>query len=196
MASVAHKIQKPFGSTAKPSELEIVVAQALIDLESASADLKKDLRPLQITAAKECEVGHGRKAVVVFVPVPQVKLYHKVQARLTRELEKKFSDKHVVFVAQRRILPKPSRTRQPPQPRPRSRTLTHVHSAILEDLVFPSEIVGKRTRVKADGSKVIKVFLSPKDATSIDYKLDTFAAVYKRITRKDVAFEFPVEASA
>ena len=29
--------------------------------------------------------------------------------RLVRELEKKFSGKHVVFVAQRRILPKPTR---------------------------------------------------------------------------------------
>jgi len=38
-----------------------------------------------------------------------------------------------------------------------SRTLTAVHDAILEDLVFPSEIVGKRIRVKLDGSRLIKV---------------------------------------
>lgn len=38
-----------------------------------------------------------------------------------------------------------------------SRTLTSVHDAILEDLVFPSEIVGKRIRIKLDGSKLIKV---------------------------------------
>jgi len=35
--------------------------------------------------------------------------------------------------------------------------LTAVHDAILEDLVFPSEIVGKRTRVKMDGSRLIIV---------------------------------------
>ena len=40
-----------------------------------------------------------------------------------------------------------------------SRTLTAVHDAILEELVYPSEIVGKRTRVKLDGSKLIKVWV-------------------------------------
>ena len=44
--------------------------------------------------------------------------------RLVRELEKKFSGKHVVFVAQRRILAKPTRkANKLKQKRPRSRTL-------------------------------------------------------------------------
>lgn len=80
--------------------------------------------------------------------------------RLTRELEKKFSDRHVVFVAQRRMLRKPTRTSRVKQKRPRSRTLTSVHEKILEDLVFPTEIVGKRTRVAVDGSKLLKVYVT------------------------------------
>ncbi|KAI8149057.1 30S ribosomal protein S7e [Fennellomyces sp. T-0311] len=189
----SYKITKIAG--AQPTtEFELTVAQAIVDLENNVPELKKDLRPLQITAAKEVEVGSGKKAIVIFVPVPTQKAWGKIQARVTRELEKKFSDRHVVFVAQRRILPKPSRRDNPKQPRPRSRTLTAVHDALLEDLCHPSEIVGKRTRVKVDGSKTIKVFLDAKDATSLEYKLDTFSAVYKKLTGKAVVFEFSATA--
>jgi small subunit ribosomal protein S7e len=115
---------------------------------------------------------------------------HKIQNRLTRELEKKFSDRHVVFVAQRRIMQKPTRSTQNKQQRPRSRTLTVVHDKILEDLVHPTEIVGRRTRVKVDGSKVLKVLLNSKDAAHLEYKVETFQAVYKKLTGKDVVFDF------
>ncbi|OSD04320.1 40S ribosomal protein S7 [Trametes coccinea BRFM310] len=193
--SVQHKIFRTANAPrTPPDETEIAVAQAMIDLENSAPELKSELRPLQISAAREVDVRGGKKAIVIFVPVPQLKAFHKVQQRLTRELEKKFSDRHVVFVAQRRVLPKPTRNSRVKQKRPRSRTLTQVHEKILEDLVFPTEIVGKRTRVAVDGSKLLKVFLDSKDATSLEYKLDSFSSVYRRLTGKDVVFEFPVQA--
>ena len=41
--------------------------------------------------------------------------------------------------------------------RPRSRTLTAVYDAVLEDFCLPSVILGKRTRVRIDNSKFIKM---------------------------------------
>ena len=120
--------------------------------------------------------------------------------RLTRELEKKFSDRQVLFLAARRILPRPkrsnrSRTSQT-QKRPRSRTLTAVHDAILADLVYPVEIVGKRTRTKEDGSKLLKVVLDEKERGGVDHRLDTYSEVYRKLTGRGVAFEFPIGATA
>ena len=77
--------------------------------------------------------------------------------------------------------------------RPRSRTLQHVQSAILDDIVFPSEITGKRLRVKTDGSRLLKVHLSPKDAHSLADRTDVFRAVYKTLANKDVSFEFAAQ---
>ncbi|CAG7849248.1 40S ribosomal protein S7-B [Serendipita indica DSM 11827] len=194
--SVNLKVQRTANApSGPPSELETKIAQALIELESNVPELKAELRPLQISAAKEVDVKGGKKAIVIFVPVPQLKAYRKVHARLTRELEKKFADKHVVFVAQRRTLSKPTKTSRVKQKRPRSRTLTDVHEKILEDLVYPTDIVGKRQRIAVDGSKLIRVLLDSKDANSLEYKLDSFASVYRKLTGKDVTFEFPAQAA-
>merc|ERR1712098_998945 len=150
------------------------------------------LRALHITAAKEVECSGGKKAIVIFVPVPQLKAFQKVQTRLVRELEKKFSGKHIVIVAQRRILAKPTRkANKLKQNRPRSRTLLAVHTAILDDLVYPAEIVGKRIRVRLDGSRLFKCHLDKTQQTNIEHKTDTFASVYKKLTGKEVNFEFP-----
>ncbi|XP_032450199.1 40S ribosomal protein S7-like [Lynx canadensis] len=122
-----------------------------------------------------------------------LKSFQKIQVRVVRELEEKFSGKHVVFIAQRRILPEPtrkSRTKNQ-QKRTRSRTLTAVHDAILEDLVFPSEIMGKRIRVKLDSSRLIKVHLDKAQQNNVEHKVETFSGIYKKLTGKDVNFEFP-----
>lgn len=67
--------------TTAPDETELKVAQALLDLETNVPDLKAELRPLQISAAREVDVRGGKKAIVIFVPVPQLKAFHKVQPR-------------------------------------------------------------------------------------------------------------------
>ncbi|PHT47154.1 hypothetical protein CQW23_11362 [Capsicum baccatum] len=174
---------------AEPSEFEESVAQALFDLENTNQELKSELKDLYINSAAQIDVSGNRKAVVIHVPYRLRKAFRKVHVRLVRELEKKFSGKDVIFIATRRIVRPPKRGSA--AQRPRSRTLTSVHDAILEDLVVPAEIVGKRTRYRVDGSKIMKVYLDPKERNNTEYKLETFSAVYRKLSGKDVVFEFP-----
>merc|ERR1712194_5587 len=174
-----------------PTELEEEVAKALFDIEvSPASDIKNDLRDVYISAAKEVDVK-SKKAVIVHFPFRVWKTIRKIQGRLIRELEKKLSKRHVVFVASRTILDKNFR-RRGLAVRPRSRTLTAVHESILEDVVGPTEIVGKRTRIGVDGSKILKIFLDPKDKDkeNVEEKLSTFSAVYKKLSNKEAVFSF------
>jgi hypothetical protein len=71
-----------------------------------------------------CLVASAVGASFVQVPYRLLKNFHKIQQRLVRELEKKFSGKDVVVVANRRIMPPPTSGKS--NARPRSRTLTAV----------------------------------------------------------------------
>merc|ERR1719198_192931 len=189
MFTARKKIQKE--NNAEPDQIELEVAKALHELEANTPDLKADLRELYIVSAKEVDVNN-KQAIIVFVPFPLLKKTHKIQSRIIRELEKKFSGKQVVIIGNRKIVQKESRSnRKKRQSRPRSRTLTAVHEAILDDIVYPTEITGKRTRTRLDGSRVIKVILDKKDQANVETKVETFATVYKKLTGKDVVFQFP-----
>ncbi|OMO77036.1 Ribosomal protein S7e [Corchorus capsularis] len=173
----------------EPTEFEESVAQAFFDLENTNQDLKSDLKDLYINSAVQIDVSGNRKAVVIHVPYRLRKAFRKIYTKLVRELEKKFSGKDVILIATRRILrpPKKGSAAQ----RPRNRTLTAVHEAMLEDIVLPAEIVGKRIRYRIDGSKIMKVFLDPKERNNTEYKLEAFSAVYRKLAGKDVVFEYP-----
>jgi hypothetical protein len=67
--------------------------QALFDLEATNQELKSDLKDLYINNAKEIDITSNRKAIIIHVPYRLLKAYHKIHARLVRELEKKFSGK-------------------------------------------------------------------------------------------------------
>merc|ERR1712224_637286 len=159
-------------------------------------EIKADVRDIHISGVKEVEVKAGRTALVVQFPFRVWKTVRKIHGRLIRELEKKLANVHITFVANRTILDKNFR-RKGLKVRPRTRTLTSVHESILEDIVGPTEIVGKRTRICTDGSKIMKVQLDPKDKdkNEIEGKLSTFSLVYKQLTNKDAVFAFPEAVS-
>merc|ERR1712226_258718 len=169
--SIANKLQKKHG--ARASDIENNVSSAILDIQNGADNATKEqLMQLHLVAVKEMDVG-GRSALALMVPAPQVGSWQKIQTKIVRELEKKFSGKHVMIIGQRKVMAQEAR------------------KAILEDVVYPAEITGKRIRHKLDDSTVIKAFLDRGSQTTIEHKTATFSAVYKRLTGKNVVFEFP-----
>ncbi|KAI3987194.1 hypothetical protein MKX01_031678 [Papaver californicum] len=187
MFTARRKISKDKGT--EPTEFEETVAQSFFDLENTNNELKSDLKDLYINSAVQVDVSGNRMSVVIHVPYRLRKGFRKIHVRLVRELEKKFSGKDVIMIATRRIVRPPKKGAA--VQRPRSRTLTAVHDAMLEDVVYPGEIVGKRIKYRLDGSKIIKIFLDPKERNNTEYKLETFSGVYRKLSGKDVVFEYP-----
>merc|ERR1739848_855804 len=117
----------------RASDIESGVAQAILDIQNnADNATKEQLMQLHLVAVKEIDVG-GRNALILMVPAPQVVGWQKVQTKIVRELEKKFSGKHVLVIGARKASAKCYK-----QKRPISRSVKHVHEAILEDCVFPA----------------------------------------------------------
>ena len=99
---IRSKYQNPGKPT--PTPLESKICQLLVDLEASSRDLKPHLRDLGIVSARKINVTQTKKAIVIFVPKLQHQRWQKLQDRLVRELEKKFSDEDVLFIAQRKVM--------------------------------------------------------------------------------------------
>ena len=172
------------------TQIEEDIIKYCDDLEKAIPDLKV-LKDLHITSAREVNLPSGKSAIILTVPFRELSTYQKIQEKLVRELEKKIG-KHLVVIGQRKILKAPSKNNHiKMQKRPNSRTLTAVHEAILEDMVFPADIVGKRMRYKTDGGKILKVFIGDNQKGNAEYKLETYSALYKDITGKEAVFKFP-----
>ena len=190
MANARSKIVKR--SCESPSDLELEVAKALFDIEvSPSCDFKAELKDIVVSAAQEVEVKAGRKAIIVHFPYKSWRVVAKIHGRLIRELEKKLSKKHVVLTADRTMINKNFR-RQGIEVRPRSRTLTSIHESILDDIVAPHQIGGKRVKMSADSTKMLKVVLDvkEKERDNVQEKLDTFSAAYLKLTNKPAVFAF------
>ncbi|XP_057866336.1 small ribosomal subunit protein eS7-like [Cryptomeria japonica] len=59
-----------------------------------------------------------------------------------------------------------------------------------------AEIVGKRNRYRVDGSKIMKIYLDPKERNNTEYKLETFAGVCRKFCGKNEVFEYPLSEAS
>jgi small subunit ribosomal protein S7e len=171
-----------------PKPLEEEVAKALFDLEQNHRVLKAHLPRFHINTAKEVETPK-KNVIVVFYPLRYLMLVRKVQKVLTGELEKRFPGRVVAFVAQRKIQKRPSNLYEVEVVQ-RSKTATAVNDEILNDLIFPCDVVARRWRCRVDGSKQMKIFLDSRDRKKSEARLQPLSVIYRKLTGRQVRFGY------
>jgi small subunit ribosomal protein S7e len=188
MSTFMRKLHKVNG---EPTAFEQEVAQILYNIEVAGTDLSAELKELYINRATSMETSTGERVATLYVPFPLLVSFHKIHDRLVREVEKKLQNTTVVIIADRKIEAEPARrVHGGRQVRARSRTLTNVHAATLDDIAYPVNIAGKRTRYLQDGSRLLKVLLPLGNKADCETRLAAYSFVYEKITGTRVAFTF------
>ncbi|OHT09229.1 40S ribosomal protein S7 [Tritrichomonas foetus] len=180
------RLQKKGEST----PLEQTIAAALNEIASGSEEsMKKSLAHLAICGAKEVTVD-GLRVVIITVPYKQINAYRQLQGFLVPELEKKVENSQIVIVGKRRAFPKnPESGRRYVAIRPTGRTLRNVNESLLDDVVYPTAIVGKRIHYDLKGGQTTHIILDQHDRTRVEERLNGFAIAYNRLTGLRTVFE-------
>ncbi|CAK77481.1 unnamed protein product (macronuclear) [Paramecium tetraurelia] len=175
-----------FWKKSELTNLEQQVGVALTQIEQSVTEAKN----LKVSSVVDytAKINAKKQVYLVFIPHPCLSIYNKVSSKLLPELEKRLKAT-ILVVAKRTIESKWVKSHRS-QTRPNSRTLTSVYDGLLDDLVAPSTILGRRTRVRVDGTKFYRIFLDEQDKNEVEPRLDAIKAVYKLLTTRELEFEF------
>ncbi len=164
-----------------------IVPDNRADKKAPRPSIVSDVREFQFTSADKKTVH----AIVVYLPFVFVNNHRAVVTKIVNEIQKK-KNRHAFVLAKRTIINKKADFKQMI---PRNRTLTAVFDALLEDLIFPANIIGRRWRYRLNGSQLGKVFLSDESRAFLEDKVDLIAQLYFALTNRKIVFEFRPEAS-
>ena len=172
---------------AKPSEIEEEVAKALFEFEvNCTFETKEYAKKILIMKAEM--VDANPKYLLIRVPYKSLEPLRKVQKELIENLEKKFSAP-IIIVGWRTIISKVVKAKGK-QRRPLSKTLTAVNQSLMDDVVYPNVIAGKRIRFTKEGTEIYKIIFSDRLKDQLKDRLAVMSSAYKKLTQKNLQFEF------
>lgn len=163
----------------------------LANTDQNTGKLLKNAKVVDVKEFKFTDDKKNESALVVYLPFPFHK-EHKSQIKLICNHLTDKRKQHAFVVAKRTIIHERS---DYPQKIPRNRTLTSVYDSILEDILLPAQIIGKRIRIRSDGSQLIKVHVNEDSREFIESKVDLICHLYKALTNRNLAIEFRQEAN-
>eukprot|EP00178_Gracilaria_changii_P003191 TRINITY_DN14679_c0_g1_i1.p1 TRINITY_DN14679_c0_g1~~TRINITY_DN14679_c0_g1_i1.p1 ORF type:complete len:187 (+),score=20.69 TRINITY_DN14679_c0_g1_i1:1-561(+) len=162
---------------------------ALQSIQEKEPELKKDLEAIKIDNAAEISTADNKKCFLVQVNESSYSNLKNIHSNITEKLEKKFSSPVVIVPFRKRVNGNLFRRYRGTKV-PRTKTLTNVYESLLDDVVYPATIVGKRVRFPKSKERLFKVFVDSLDKESIEYKRNAIIASYKALTNRELCIDF------
>ena len=106
------------------------------DKKAPRASLVSNVREFQFTTPDKKAVH----AIIIYLPFTFVQNNRALVAKIVNDIQKK-KNRHAFVLAKRTIINKKADFKQMI---PRNRTLTSVYDSMLEDLIFPANVIGRR----------------------------------------------------
>jgi small subunit ribosomal protein S7e len=159
-------------------------------LQDTNPNLKKDLEAIKIEGANEITIADNKKCYLVQVNESSIKNLQNAHTDIVKKLENHLNVP-VLIVPFRKTINGNLYRKYVGKATPRTKTLTAVYDSLLEDLLYPATIVGKRTRFQKGKNKLFKVFVDAIDKESVEYKSNAISTTYKALTNRELVIEFP-----
>lgn len=176
------------------SQLHKELDKIVFDL-TKNSEHKKTTKTEIIHEVKELKlVGADKKSIpiyIVYLPFVYVQNHRALLPKIVNEIQAK-KKIPTFLLTHRTIINKKADFKQKV---PRNRTLSQVYDSILDDLLAPGIVIGKRYRYHLDGSQHVKVFVNEESKDVLEPKADSIAQIYKLLTNRKISIEFRPEVS-
>lgn len=164
-----------------------IIPDKRTDKNKTRSALVADVKEISMTTPSNKKIG----VLVVYLPYALALNNASKISKIVNEIQTK-KNKHAFVVSQRTTINNRSDYKQKI---PKSRTLTSVYDALLEDLIAPGYIVGKRTCIRLDGSTYNKIFVNEETKAFLEERTEIIEKIYYSLTNRKIKIEFRAEAN-
>jgi small subunit ribosomal protein S7e len=167
------------------------VAKIFNDFAESSNENREEMKNVKIENVSEFKYEENKTFVLVNVNESGVKSLQRVHVDLVKRLESTLG-RPVIVIPSRKTVDGKKYRKFIGKKVPRTKTLSYVRENLLEDLLFPATIVGKRTRYPRGLQKQLKVLVDPVDKEVLASKTSAICVGYKSLTGHELSIDFPV----
>jgi len=167
-----------------------LVRKIFNDFADSHSEHREDMKNIKIENIAEIKYEETKFFILVSINEAGVKNLQRVHVDLVKRLEST-TGKPVIVIPQRKTVDGKKYRNYIGKSVPRTKTLTYVRENLLEDLLYPATIVGKRTRYPRGQQKQLKVLVDSVDKDILSSKTGAICLGYKTLTGCDLSVDFP-----